>query len=42
MAALLGKMEPFDSELEEWPQYVERLEKFFEANDITGDSKAAK
>ena len=41
-AVLLGKIEPFDSELEEWPQYVERLEQFFEAIDITGDSKAAK
>ena len=42
MAALLGKIEPFDSEQEDWPQYVERLEQFFEVNGITGDSKAAK
>ena len=27
---------------EEWPQYVERLEQFFEANDLTGESKAVK
>ena len=42
MAALLGKIEQFDPEQEEWPQYVERLEQFFEANDITGEAKAAK
>ena len=26
MAAVLGKVEQYDPELEEWPQYVERLE----------------
>ena len=36
--ALLGKIEQYDPEQEEWPQYVERLEQFFEANDLTGDS----
>ena len=33
--ALLGKIEQYDPEQEEWPQYVERLEQFFEANDLT-------
>ena len=44
MAALLGRIDQFDPEQEQWPQYayVERLEQFFEANDITGDGKAAK
>ena len=42
MAALLGRLDQFDPEQEEWPQYVERLIQFFEANDITGDDKAAK
>ena len=42
MAALLGKIEQFDPEQEEWPQYVERLEQFFEANDITGEASVAK
>ena len=42
MAALLGKLEPFDGEQEEWPQHVERLEQFFVANDLTGDGKAPK
>ena len=32
----------FDPEHEEWPQYVERLDQFFEANDLTGDDKATK
>ena len=40
--ALLGKIEQYDPEQEEWPQYVERLEQFFEANDLTGDDKANK
>ena len=40
MAALLGRLDQFDPE-QEWPQYMERLIQFFEANDITGD-KAAK
>ena len=34
MAALLGKVEDFDPAQEDWPQYVERLEQFFEANDL--------
>ena len=42
MAGLLGKVESFDPELEEWPQYVERLEHFFEANGLTGDDSMAK
>ena len=28
MAGLLGKVDAFDPELEDWPQYVERLEHF--------------
>ena len=43
MAALLGKLEPFDqTDQEDWPQYIERLEQFFEANDLSGEDKAAK
>ena len=42
MAALLGKIEQFDPEQEEWLQYVERLEQFFEANNIMGEANAAK
>ena len=41
MAALLGKIEQFDPTQEEWPQYAERLEQFFEANELTGEGKAA-
>ena len=35
MAPLIGKIDHFDAEEEEWPQYVERLEHFFEANSIS-------
>ena len=42
MAGLLGKVESFDPELEEWPQYVERLEHFFDANGLTGEDSMAK
>ena len=47
MAVLLGKIDhgwidQFDPEQEEWPQYVERLDQFFEANDLSGEDKATK
>ena len=42
MAALLGQINAFDPAVEEWPQYVERLEQYFEANGITGGDNAAK
>ena len=42
MAALFGKIEAFNPQQEEWLQYVERLEQFFEANDLTGEDKAVK
>ena len=42
MAGLLGKIEGFDPELEEWPQYVEHLEHFLEVNGIIGEANAAK
>ena len=39
---LLGHTEPFNFSQEEWTQYVERLEQFFQANDIVGGGKAVK
>ena len=42
MAALLGKIDSFDPELEDWPEYVERLEQFFEANGIVGEDNEAR
>ena len=39
MAATLGKVEEFDSNREEWSQYVERLGHFFLANGITEEAK---
>ena len=37
--ALLRKRELYDPEQEEWPQYVERLDQFFEVNNLLGDGK---
>ena len=36
---MFGKVSEFDSAKEEWPQYVERLEHFFEANKIEDEGK---
>ena len=36
---LHGAVIAFDSDLEEWREYVERLSHYFEANDITSASK---
>jgi len=48
---LLGKIDPFDPDTEEWPEYVKRLGQwpeyvkrlgqYFEANDLVGDDKDA-
>ena len=37
--ALLGKIEEFDPKNEDWRQYLERLEEFFVANDLSGESE---
>ena len=37
--ATLGKLTEYDPEQEEWGSYVERLEFFFTANDITDAEK---
>ena len=42
MAALLGKVDAFDPQHEDWPQYVERLDQFFKANGLMGNAKATK
>ena len=39
---LLGHIEPFDPETNDWLQYVERMEEMFKANDLTGPEKAEK
>ena len=41
MAALLERIDQFNPEQEEWPQYVEWLKQFFKANDITGEGEVA-
>ncbi len=40
--ALLGHIEQFDPAVEQWTQYVERLEQFFVAKDVTGEDKKDK
>ena len=42
MSGLLGKIDHFDPELEEWSQYVERLGEFFKANGIVGEENKVK
>ena len=39
MASVFGKVDEFDGSKEEWTQYVEHVNHFFEANDITDDGK---
>ena len=39
MAGHVGKVEEFDSAVDDWPSYVERLEHFFEANKIEAGQK---
>ena len=39
MAVVFGKVGEFDAAREEWPQYVERLGHFFEANGIEDEGK---
>ena len=39
MAALIGRIEEYDSEKEEWPFYVERLEHYLQANGIREEKK---
>ena len=35
----LGHIEPFDIEHDDWEQYIERMNQFFLANNITTDKK---
>ena len=39
MATYYGKLSEFDKDKEDWTRYVERLELFFEANDIEQEEK---
>ena len=39
MAALYGRLTEFDPGVEEWVTYLERLEQYFAANEITGNEK---
>ena len=37
--ALIGRLDAFDPDVEEWPNYVERVEGFFLANDVAADKR---
>ena len=39
MAILLGKLEEYDRSTEDWTQYVERMDHFFDANEIVDVGK---
>ena len=39
MTSWIGKLVDFDPAVETWQQYVERLEHFFEANEIRGEAR---
>ena len=39
---LIGSIEAFDPDTDDWPQYVERMEEMFKANDLMGDGNAEK
>ena len=37
--ATFGKVSEFDIKLENWPEYIERLEQYLVTNDIDNDDK---
>ena len=39
MAALFGKVDEFEESKEDWPQYLERLNHYFLANDVATAGK---
>ena len=39
MSGTLGRVEEFDGSKDDWPQYIERMEYFFEANNIDSGEK---
>ena len=41
MSLAIGKIEPFDDGLEDWPTYVERVEQYFVANNVEDDKRVA-
>jgi hypothetical protein len=39
--ALVGTLEPFDHQTEEWDRYIERVNNYFVANGIDGNERRA-
>ncbi|XP_038064022.1 uncharacterized protein K02A2.6-like [Patiria miniata] len=40
-SGLIGRIDPYNSDEEDWPTYVERLEQYFEANNIANERKVS-
>ena len=38
---LIGRIDPFDKTIESWGNYVERLEQYFEANEVENTKKVS-
>ena len=38
---LIGRIDPFDETIESWGNYVERLEQYFEANEVENTKKVS-
>jgi len=41
MSLAIGRIEPFDDSLEDWPTYVKRVEQYFAANDFADEKRVA-
>ena len=40
-SSVIGSLEPFDPEIDNWLSYIERLEQFFDVNSIADEKKVA-
>ena len=40
-SSIIGNLEPFDPEIDNWLAYIERLEQFFVVNSIPDEKKVA-
>lgn len=38
---LIGRIDPFDETIESWGNYVERLDQYFEANEVDNTKKVS-
>ena len=40
-SSVIGSLEPFDPEIDNWLSYIERLEQFFDVNSIADEKKGS-